>query len=150
MLLLAGVLLLALGLLSGAALVLASFGILAAVPGFTLWVTFPLLCLAGFALVAVQAKPVLVRVVSLVSSGLLLVLALASIAHWCWERRLWCRHRQVQRLCGLCSWWVGCSGRSAQRRLVVPPLKREAPAPNPPSRGQPQAALESAAHVEYT
>jgi hypothetical protein len=80
MLLLAGVLLLALGLLSGAALVLASFGILAAVPGFTLWVTFPLLCLAGFALVAVQAKPVLVRVVSLVSSGLLLVLALASIA----------------------------------------------------------------------
>jgi hypothetical protein len=80
MLLLAGVLLLALGLLSGAALVLASFGILAAVPGFTLWVTFPLLCLAGFALVAVQAKPALVRMVSLVSSGLLLVLALASIA----------------------------------------------------------------------
>jgi hypothetical protein len=79
MLLFVGVLLLALGLLSGAALVLASFGLLAANTGFTLWVTFPLLCLLGFSFVAAQAGPALVRTVSLVASGLMLALALASI-----------------------------------------------------------------------
>ena len=80
MLVLVGVVLLALGLLSGAVLVLASFAVLAAEPGLTLWASFPLLCLAGFALVAAQARPALVRAVSLAASALLLLLAVASIA----------------------------------------------------------------------
>ncbi len=80
MILFVGVLILALGILSGGALVLASLGVLAAAPGFTLWITFPLLCLIGFLLVAMHAEVAVVRVVSLVSSGLLLVLALTSIA----------------------------------------------------------------------
>lgn len=80
MLVFVGVSLLALGLLSGAALLVAPFGILAAEPGLTLWVTFPALCLVGFAFVATQAKPALVRTISLASSALLLALAVASIA----------------------------------------------------------------------
>jgi hypothetical protein len=79
MLLIAGLLLLALGLLSGVVLVLAPFGVLAAQAGYTLWATFPLLCLLGFSMLAMQAQPAQVRVVSVVSSALLLALALASI-----------------------------------------------------------------------
>ncbi len=80
MLLVVGVLFLALGLLSGAVLVLGSLAVLSAEPGLTLSITFPLLCLVGFALVAAQARPALVRAVSLASSAVLLLLALASIA----------------------------------------------------------------------
>lgn len=80
MLVLVGVVLLALGLLSGAVLVLASLAVLAAEPGLTLWACFPSLCLAGFALVATQATPALLRSVSLAASALLLLLATASIA----------------------------------------------------------------------
>lgn len=80
MLIFVGVVLLAFGLLSGGALVVAALGLVAAEPGFTLWATFPLLCLLGFALVAGQAAPALVRSISLVASALLLVLALASVA----------------------------------------------------------------------
>jgi hypothetical protein len=79
MLLIAGVLLLALGLLSGVVLVLAPFGVLGAEAGYTLWATFPLLCLFGFSMLATQARPAQVRLVSVVSSALLLALALASI-----------------------------------------------------------------------
>ena len=79
MLLIAGLLLLALGLLSGAVLVLAPFGVLVTQAGYTLWATFPLLCLFGFSMLAMQARPPQVRLVSVVSSSLLLALALASI-----------------------------------------------------------------------
>lgn len=79
MLLIAGLLLLALGLLSGAVLVLAPFGVLVTQAGYTLWATFPLLCLFGFSMLAMQARPPQVRLVSVVSSALLLALALASI-----------------------------------------------------------------------
>jgi hypothetical protein len=79
MLLIAGLLLLALGLLSGVVLVLAPFGVLAAQAGVTLWATFPLLSLLGFSMLAMQAQPAQVRLVSVVSSALLLALALASI-----------------------------------------------------------------------
>jgi hypothetical protein len=79
MLMIVGVVLLGLGLLSGAVLVLASFAVLAAQPSLTLWACFPLLCLAGFSLVAMQARPALVRSISLACSALLLLLALASI-----------------------------------------------------------------------
>jgi hypothetical protein len=80
MLVLIGVLFLALGLGSGIVLVLASVGMLAAEPGLTLWVTFPLLCLVGFGIVAAQARLETVRVVSLASSALLLLLALGSVS----------------------------------------------------------------------
>ena len=80
MVLIIGVLIIALGLLSGGALVLASFGVLGADPGFTLWVTFPLLCLFGFTLIATQAKLAVVRMVSLGAAAILLLLAVASIA----------------------------------------------------------------------
>lgn len=79
MLLFAGVLLLALGLLSGAVLVLAPFGVAGAQAALTLWATFPVLSLAGFALAAVQGRADHVRLVSLVASGVLLALAMASI-----------------------------------------------------------------------
>lgn len=79
MLLIAGLLLLALGLLSGAVLLLAPFGVLVTQAGYTLWATFPLLCLFGFSMLAMQARPPQVRLVSVVSSALLLALALASI-----------------------------------------------------------------------
>jgi hypothetical protein len=79
MLLIAGLLLLALGLLSGVVLVLAPFGVLGAEAGYTLWATCPLLCLFGFSMLATQARPAQVRLVSVVSSALLLALALASI-----------------------------------------------------------------------
>lgn len=80
MLLAAGALLLALGLFSGAVLVLAPLGWIAADPHLTLWVTFPVLSLAGFAVFATHARDEHVRVVSLVGSAILLLLAMASIA----------------------------------------------------------------------
>jgi hypothetical protein len=79
MLLITGVLVLALGLLSGVVLVLAALGVIAAQVGYTLWVAFPLLCLAGFAMIATQAGLAQVRQVSRLSSALLLALALASV-----------------------------------------------------------------------
>lgn len=79
MVVLVGIVLLALGLLSGVVLVLAALGLLAAVAGLTLWALFPILCIAGFLLVGMQAQPAQVRTVSVVSSALLLLLALASI-----------------------------------------------------------------------
>ena len=80
MLVFVGLVLLAFGLLSGGALVLAAVGAAAAAPGFTLWATFPLLCLLGFTFAATQVRPPLVRTISLATSALLLLLALASVA----------------------------------------------------------------------
>lgn len=91
MLLLVGVVLLALGLLSGVALVLGSFAVLGAQPGLTLWFTFPLLCLAGFGLVATHARVEVVKAVSLASSAVLLLLALASIASLVLGATAWVR-----------------------------------------------------------
>jgi hypothetical protein len=79
MLLIFGVVLIALGLLSGAVILLATMGLIAAVPGFTLWLTFPSLCIIGFLLLAMQAQPAQVRTVSVASSALLLLMSLASI-----------------------------------------------------------------------
>lgn len=80
MVLLVGVVMIALGLLSGGALVVAALGFLNAEPGFTLWVTFPLLCLIGFTLIAAQGKLAAVRMISLASAAILLLLAVASVA----------------------------------------------------------------------
>jgi hypothetical protein len=79
MLLIFGLILIALGLLSGAVILLATVGLIAAAPGLTLWLTFPSLCIVGFLLMAMQAQPAQVRTVSVVSSALLLLMAVASI-----------------------------------------------------------------------
>lgn len=80
MLFIAGGFLLALGLFAGAVLVLSPLGVIAAEPNLILWVMFPLLCLVGFAVLAMQAKASQVRTISLGASAVLLVFALASIA----------------------------------------------------------------------
>lgn len=80
MLLIAGGFLLALGLFAGAVLLLAPLGVIGAEPDFILWVMFPLLCLVGFAVLAMQARASQVRSISLAASALLLLFALASVA----------------------------------------------------------------------
>jgi hypothetical protein len=80
MLVLVGLLLLALGLVSGGALVLAAFEVLQVQAPLTLWVTFPLLCIVGFVLIGGHAPHERVRTVSLATSALMLLLAVASIA----------------------------------------------------------------------
>jgi hypothetical protein len=79
MLLLAGIALLALGLLSGVVLVLAPLNIVGADPGLTLWLSFPLLSVVGFSLIAARTKGSQLRVMSLASSALLLLLAVSSM-----------------------------------------------------------------------
>jgi hypothetical protein len=74
----AGGLLAALGLLSGLLLVAAPLGLVAAAPGVLAWVLFPLFTLAGgFLLVAGSADPA-ARAPVRVLAALLLVLALAA------------------------------------------------------------------------
>ena len=80
MLVAVGLLLLALGVVSGGALVLAAFDVVQLQAAVTLWVTFPLLCVIGFALVGGHAPHERVRTTSLATSALLLLLAVASIA----------------------------------------------------------------------
>ncbi len=78
MLVLAGALLLALGVASGAFLALAPFGFVAVAPGLTLWVLFPLFTVAGYLLLAFPSRPPAVTVLSRVAGGVLLTLALAA------------------------------------------------------------------------
>jgi hypothetical protein len=79
-LLAAGGLLIALGLFAGAVLVAAPLGLISASADFSLWVLFPLLCIVGFSLFAIPAKSAQIRAVSLLASGLLVLLALAAAA----------------------------------------------------------------------
>lgn len=74
-----GLLLLALGLFSGAVLLLAPFG-LVGMEGYTLWAMFPLLCLVGFAMCGMQGRTAQVRLVTQVASVILLLLAAGSVA----------------------------------------------------------------------
>jgi hypothetical protein len=78
MLVLAGALLLVLGVASGCFLALAPFGFVAVAPGLTLWVLFPLLTVAGYLLLALPARPAAVTLLSRVAGGVLLTLALLS------------------------------------------------------------------------
>lgn len=75
-----GTLFIALGLLAGAFLVIAPFGLVSLEPGLALWILFPGLSIVGYALVIVGAGVPQIRSLSLVASCLLLVLALASAA----------------------------------------------------------------------
>jgi hypothetical protein len=79
MLLVAGVSLVLLGLVCGVALVLAALGLTAIVPGFTLWLMFPLLCVAGYLLFAVPAAPRAIRALTIASSAVMLLLAIACV-----------------------------------------------------------------------
>lgn len=79
MLLIFGVLLIVLGILSGAVILLAAVGLVAAPPGATLWLAFPGLSLGGFLLMAMLAQPAQVRTVTVVSSAILLLMAMVSI-----------------------------------------------------------------------
>jgi hypothetical protein len=79
-LLIAGALLVALGLFAGAVLVAAPLGFIAGSVDATLWVLFPLLCIAGFVLFIVGARTAQIRGLSQFISWALLALALASAA----------------------------------------------------------------------
>ncbi len=75
-----GALLLALGLFSGAALVMAQLGVGGLAAGASLWLMFPLFSVAGYLMFATGARVANFRVLSFGVSIALLVLALACAA----------------------------------------------------------------------
>jgi len=77
---LAGAVLVLLGLFSGAVLVVAPLGLAPFTPGLALWILFPLFSVLGYALLVIGAHTAHVRVLSLVLSWLLVLLALAAAA----------------------------------------------------------------------
>lgn len=77
-LLIAGALLVAMGLFAGGVLVAAPLGLLAGPVDVTLWVLFPLLSIVGFLLFIVGARTAQIRGLAQVISWALLALALAS------------------------------------------------------------------------
>jgi hypothetical protein len=77
-LLLAGALLVALGLFSGAVLVAAPLGLAGWSSGASLWVLFPLLTLVGYSMSVAGAKTAHVQGFSFVVSCILLLLALVA------------------------------------------------------------------------
>ncbi len=79
-LLIAGALLVALGLFAGGVLVAAPLGLIAGSVDATLWVLFPLLSIVGFVLFVIGAKTAQIRGLSQLISWGLLALALASAA----------------------------------------------------------------------
>ena len=79
-LLVAGALVVALGLFSGIVLTLAPLGLAPWSPELVLWVLFPLFSVVGFLLVAMAGKTTQVRGFTFAVSCLLLLLALASAA----------------------------------------------------------------------
>jgi hypothetical protein len=80
LLLIAGLFLLALGLFAGTVLVAAALGLAAWEAGPVLWVLFPLFSISGYVLFVIGGRTAQVRSGSLLISGLLLLLAMASAA----------------------------------------------------------------------
>lgn len=78
MVIIAGIVLLAFGLIAGAALVLAPFALLPGAQQGILWVLFPLLSLAGYLLFVVPASPARIGRLSRLAGSALLALALLS------------------------------------------------------------------------
>ena len=78
MILFAGALLLALGLVSGLFLVLAPFGIGPATPGVTTWILFPGLTIVGYILLVVAARIPHVALASRIAGACLVLLALGA------------------------------------------------------------------------
>jgi hypothetical protein len=79
-LLIAGALMVALGLFAGGVLVAAPLGLIASTVDVTLWLLFPLLSISGFVLFIIGAKTAQIRGLSQLISWALLALALASAA----------------------------------------------------------------------
>lgn len=79
-LLVAGALVVVLGLFCGVVLTLAPLGLVPWSPDVVLWVLFPLLCIAGFVLFAMAGKSAQVRGFAFAVSCVLLLLALAAAA----------------------------------------------------------------------
>ncbi len=79
-LLVAGALLMAMGLFAGSVLVLAPLGLAPWSPDLALWVLFPLFSILGYALFVVGAKAAHIRGLSFAVSCLLLLLAVSSAA----------------------------------------------------------------------
>lgn len=77
-LLLVGLLLALLGVFAGAVLVVVPLGLAAWTAGTTLWVLFPLFCIAGFVLFLLGARTHQMRGATVALSGLMLLLAGAS------------------------------------------------------------------------
>ena len=80
MLLIAGLFLLALGLFSGAFLVLIPLGFVNGSAGLTLWILFPAFTIAGYLMAAIPSEKTALPILSKVTGALLVVLALASAA----------------------------------------------------------------------
>lgn len=80
MLLVAGLFLLALGLFSGAFLVLIPLGVVNGTAGLTLWILFPAFTIAGYFMAAIPAEKTALPMLSRATGALLIVLALASAA----------------------------------------------------------------------
>lgn len=75
-----GFFLLVLGLFAGGVLVAAPLGVVPWSGGLTLWVLFPVFSIAGYVLFVIGGRAAQVRGGSLLLSGLLIALALASAA----------------------------------------------------------------------
>ena len=78
MLFAAGLLILALGILSGAILLLAPLGLIEATAGITLWVLFPLFTVGGYLLAASSAPDTSLPLLSRATGAVLLLLALVA------------------------------------------------------------------------
>jgi hypothetical protein len=78
LLLIAGLVLLALGLFAGGVLVAAPLGLLPYSPGAVLWVLFPVFSVIGYVLFVIGGKNAQIRSGSVIVSSLLLLLSLAS------------------------------------------------------------------------
>jgi len=79
-LLLAGSFLIALGVFSGAVLVLVPLGLVAWKAGPVLWVLFPLFCVSGYILFVMGGRVTQIRPLSVAVSVVLLLLAMAAAA----------------------------------------------------------------------
>ena len=80
MLLVAGLFLLALGLFSGAFLVLIPLGLVNGAAGLTLWLLFPAFTIAGYLMAAIPSEKTALPMLSRITGALLIVLALVSAA----------------------------------------------------------------------
>ena len=78
MLFIAGLLILALGLFSGAVILLAPLGLIEATAGMTLWVLFPLFTIGGYLLAASAAPDSSLPMLSRATGAVLLLLALVA------------------------------------------------------------------------
>jgi len=78
MLFIAGLIILALGIFSGAILLLAPLGLIEATAGLTLWVLFPLFTVGGYLLAASAAPDTALPTLSRATGAVLLLLALVA------------------------------------------------------------------------